>query len=171
MKKNGFTLIELLIVISIIGIISGVVLTSINIARSKARDNVRKQSLKELRTALEIYFSNNGTYPSTSDLWYGSSAVDGPGINNNGGDWIPGLVASGGIGQLPNDPSVGIGILSAPCGGVYYRSFLYRSTNGSGYKLLSHCAPEGNISSVDPFYDSVRPSWAFQVCSGNECSL
>jgi type II secretion system protein G len=63
--KKGFTLIELLVVISIIGLLSSVVLASLNNARSKARDSVRMAQTQQVRKALEMYaIDNNGTYPS-----------------------------------------------------------------------------------------------------------
>lgn len=72
MKKltKGFTLIELLVVIAIIGILSSVVLASLNSAREKARDAKRISDVKQIQLALELYAdSNNGLYPfATSSL-------------------------------------------------------------------------------------------------------
>ena len=65
--NRGFTLIELLVVIAIIGILSSVVLSSLNSARGKARDAKRKSELKQLQTALELYYSDNSAYPV--DCW------------------------------------------------------------------------------------------------------
>jgi len=69
MKKNkGFTLIELLVVIAIIGILSSVVLASLNSARQKARDAKRISDIKQLQLALELYFDSNNAYPATLSL-------------------------------------------------------------------------------------------------------
>ena len=60
MKKNkGFTLIELLVVIAIIGILSSVVLASLNSARQKGQDAAIKQNLNNMRAQTEMYFDNN----------------------------------------------------------------------------------------------------------------
>lgn len=61
-NKKGFTLIELLVVISIIGLLSSVVLASLSVAKQKANDSKRKQDLQQYKTAMEIYYSNHGTY-------------------------------------------------------------------------------------------------------------
>ncbi|QQR82870.1 type II secretion system protein [Candidatus Campbellbacteria bacterium] len=72
MKKftRGFTLIELLVVIAIIGILSSVVLASLNSAREKARDAKRISDIKQIQLALELYAdSHAGLYPAaTSSL-------------------------------------------------------------------------------------------------------
>jgi len=63
-KNKGFTLIELLVVIAIIGILSSVVLASLNSARQKGRDGRRIADLKQLQLALELSYDANGTYPA-----------------------------------------------------------------------------------------------------------
>ncbi len=64
--KRGFTLIELLVVIAIIGILSSVVLASLNTARLKSRDARRISDIKQLQIALALYSdSNSSLYPPT----------------------------------------------------------------------------------------------------------
>jgi type IV pilus assembly protein PilA len=60
--KKGFTLIELLVVIAIIGILSSVVLASLNTARSKGADAAVKSNLNNIRAQAEIVYDNNGSY-------------------------------------------------------------------------------------------------------------
>jgi len=62
-KKKGFTLIELLVVISIIGILSSLAVVSLNGARAKARDALRKADMSQIRTALSLYYFDNDVYP------------------------------------------------------------------------------------------------------------
>ncbi|MCX6731429.1 MAG: prepilin-type N-terminal cleavage/methylation domain-containing protein, partial [Candidatus Parcubacteria bacterium] len=66
-NKKGFTLIELLVVISIIGLLSSIVLASLNSARAKARDAKRMSDLHQLQLALELYYNQYGQYPDVQN--------------------------------------------------------------------------------------------------------
>lgn len=74
MKKSyskGFTLIELLVVIAIIGILSSVVLVSLNSARNKGKSAAIQTEVGQVRTALEAGYTtsyNIGTPNVTTGL-------------------------------------------------------------------------------------------------------
>ena len=61
--KKGFTLIELLTVVAIIGILAGIIMTSLGAARAKSRDAKRIGDLNNIKLALETYYNDNGMYP------------------------------------------------------------------------------------------------------------
>jgi general secretion pathway protein G len=63
-KNSGFTLIELLVVIAIIGILSTLAVVALNSARQKSRDAKRVADVKQIQTALELYFADQSLYPT-----------------------------------------------------------------------------------------------------------
>ena len=71
--RQGFTLVELLVVISIIGILSSFAVVSLNSARVKARDALRKGDMAQLRTAINLYYDDNEEYPACG-AWDGGAA-------------------------------------------------------------------------------------------------
>lgn len=66
--EKGFTLVELLVVIAIIGILATLLILQLGVARSRARDAKRIADVNQIRSALELYFDDNGTYPNTTNL-------------------------------------------------------------------------------------------------------
>ncbi len=93
-KSQGFTLIELLVVISIIGVLATLVAANLNSARSRARDTERKSDLKNISTALRLYFNDNGIYPTENSMPWGSE------WSGSGGTPVY-------MSTLPNDPLPG----------------------------------------------------------------
>jgi general secretion pathway protein G len=71
-QKRGFTLIELLVVIAVIGLLATLAVVALNNARAKARDAKRVADIKQVQTALELYFNDKGHYPLTDEFTAGT---------------------------------------------------------------------------------------------------
>ena len=71
-RNKGFTLIELLVVIAIIGILSSVVLASLNSARNKGSDAAVKADVAGIRAAAEVYYDTNSGYGPTTAAFAGA---------------------------------------------------------------------------------------------------
>ena len=71
----GFTLVELLISLTVVGILGGLLVSVINPARlgMRTRDSNRITDLNKIRTALELYFTDNRAYPVQSSFVRASS--------------------------------------------------------------------------------------------------
>jgi len=75
-NKKGFTLIELLVVIAIIGLLATLSVVALNNARLKSRDAKRVSDIKQIQTALELYFVDVNAYPvEDSALILGSAGA------------------------------------------------------------------------------------------------
>jgi len=120
-KKNkvsrGFTLIELLVVIAIIGLLSSVVLASLDSARKKARVVRRLSDFRQIERALYMYYDTNGSYPLGTDG------------DNDGANWGTLKTALVPYINLPQDPLFDG---SYPwCGRAYH----YLSATGKNFRL------------------------------------
>jgi prepilin-type N-terminal cleavage/methylation domain-containing protein len=75
--RGGFTLIEVLVVITIIGILSGMVLVNLNNARLKAYDASIKLQLASVRREAEIYYTGPGgeTYGNNANSCNAASSM------------------------------------------------------------------------------------------------
>ena len=131
--QNGFTLVELLIVISILGILASIALASFTASQQRGRDAERKSDLKQISSALELYYSDYGKYPGAS--------------------------ATGLVQACPYNPSTGAGISCAWGGSTAFwdtkttyikavpkdpisgQNYFYRivpSSNNQKYQLYTH---------------------------------
>jgi len=124
-NSKGFTLIELLVVIAIIGLLASVVLLALNSARAKSRDAKRLADVRQMATALELYYNDNNAYPTQA-----AAAVV-----STGGTTLNALVPNY-VGALPTAPTPA----EANCTGsgtsqVLNNSYVYLSANGSTYSL------------------------------------
>jgi len=135
-KNQAFTLIELLVVVAIVGLLSAVIMSSLNSARGKGRDAKRLADVEQIRTALQLYWvDNGGTYPSTgsSSSWHGTCSGFGSYGTTGAGGYIPGLAPTY-IPVLPTDP------LPNGNSGCY----VYTS-NGTDYMFVTYTTVEGTV--------------------------
>lgn len=73
MAKNGvngagFTIIELLIVIVVIGILAAISTVAYVGIQNRARDTAVKQSAFQLKTKVEIWYGEKGSYPTAEQI-------------------------------------------------------------------------------------------------------
>jgi prepilin-type N-terminal cleavage/methylation domain-containing protein len=94
MMKKGFTLIELLVVIAIIGILSSVVLASLNTARGKGANAAVKSNLNNIRAQAEIYYDTNGNYTAVCSDANMSKGVTAAGTAGGGSGVCNGAAAA-----------------------------------------------------------------------------
>ncbi|HQT82910.1 MAG TPA: type II secretion system protein [Candidatus Paceibacterota bacterium] len=129
--KRGFTLIELLVVIAIIGVLSSVVLASLNAARGKADDAARLSDMHAIQVALELYYTKHNTYPSSNGSgcggWESTGSDAARGIN-----FVAALVNDGDLSSGMKDPTPG---LESTCGNYAYYFYPpnYTGCTGSFY--------------------------------------
>lgn len=111
-KQKGFTLIELLVVIAIIGILSSIVLASLNSARDKGQDASASASISSVRAEAELLFDDEGDYDTVCQDGTDTIALVSAAVNANGqtahcedetGNWAASIVLQGGFSNFCAD--------------------------------------------------------------------
>jgi len=91
-RSQGFTLMELMVVVAIISVLAAVIIPNFVHARAQGVTAACESNLRQIATAMELYYADNGVYP-------------------NGGTVAPALFAGGVapaqsyLGQTPIDPA------------------------------------------------------------------
>ncbi len=141
--QEGFTLIELLVVISIITLLSSVVLASMAEARMRAQKTALEQAILSVRTALEIYRTNEGKYPFENEGgMYDIITVNNAGITyaNNGSGPDPSLTQ-----ELP-----------------FITELMDKKALPAGFKMYS-----GGLGDVDFVYEILAEGdFPYYLCAG-----
>src|ERR1700722_11988343 len=117
--EQGFTLVEMLVVITIIGLIMGLIGPRVLNYLSESKVKAARIQLQSFSSALDLFYLDAGRFPSTSE---GLAALvqRTPGVAAWNGPYLKG-------GSLPNDP--------------WNHPYLYRSPGERGpYDIMSYGA-------------------------------
>ena len=139
---------------SIIALIATIVLSSLGLAKSKARDSQRITELQSVQKALELNYVNTGSYPQTDENGWENSPDKKTFTTMTGG--LQQLIANGAIPSIPYPPNQG----TAVDPNYYYRTVnkiddLNSANNeyyGCGGKTLGG---DGGLPYIIYFYSEV----------------
>lgn len=95
--EKGFTLIELMIVIAVIGILAAIALPRFGSVKSTANQARAESEMKNIQTALEMYYSKHEAYPDTGEELQNIEGIDSSVITKYSGG------GSNGSGYTPAD--------------------------------------------------------------------
>ena len=95
-KNSGFTLIELLVVLVILGLLAGLVGPRIMKQLGKAKSSTAKLQIEDLGAGLDIFYLDNGRYPTTQESM-NALVQKPPGFDNWNGPYLKKT-------KVPKDP-------------------------------------------------------------------
>jgi general secretion pathway protein G len=134
-NQDGFTLIEIMVVILILGLLATIVVQSLRGATDKAKRVKAQADISEIKTGLDRYYLDVGSYPTTEQ---GLAALVTP--PSTGANGAPNNYEAGGyLQRIPQDP--------------WGNNYAYQS-DGNSYILKSYGADgveggEGKNADID----------------------
>jgi general secretion pathway protein G len=96
-SQDGFTLIELMVVILIIGLLATIVVQNLRSATDKAKRVKAQADISQLKSALDRYYLDAGSYPTSEQGL--AALIAAPTAGNDPPDW-----AGPYIEKIPPDP-------------------------------------------------------------------
>lgn len=146
--NRGFTLVELLIVVAIIGVLSTLLMANFIGVRQKARDAQRKSDIRQIQSALELYRSDQGSYPAS--LYTG--------VCPTSAAFVGGSPSTTYMSKVPCDPS----------GTTYYNSAKYYYSGGGATYTLGACLEntadtQQGTTGTSPGGSGCTSNWYFVV--------
>lgn len=167
-RLRAFTVIELLIVLTIIGVLSGITIVSYNGVQQISRDNKRKGDLQAIATAYKMHYQDKKTWSFSSAELGGLANCEGFNLVGNyqcGARWFnftgtnyvvsmaDALVQNKYMTQAPLDPS-----LKLPTEGIsgtgakqYMKFYCYESSKITGIVVFAHLENKNSVTT--PFSD------------------
>lgn len=156
--NRAFTLIELLVVVAIIGILTSIVLASLNSAKVKSRDAKRISDISQIQLALEQFFDRCQEYPIaiiiSDDAQYACSYDSSIKLKNY-------------ISKIPTDPTNS---------GSYTYKYAYRTSDKLDYVLQAKFEKDNEAlrdslgsfpaSGYSPTFTCNIASPSFEYCIG-----
>ncbi|MEI7620012.1 MAG: hypothetical protein WCJ57_00395, partial [Candidatus Falkowbacteria bacterium] len=139
-------------VIAIIGILATISVLALNNARAKSRDAKRIADVKQMQTALELYFNDMGRYPLTAEF------------TANGLSSTSTLGTTTYMTNVPTAPTPSDGTCSNTD-----NSFYYNSDDGSIYSI-SFCLG-GNVGSLTGGVNTASPPGVTYGGPGSETAV
>jgi general secretion pathway protein G len=120
-NKSGFTIVEIVIVVVVIGILASIVIIGYNQVQARGRDSKRKADITNIVKALELYYSDNGSYPVASGT---NSSVGPTWYSSDTSSWSSFVSTLTGVMDIvPSDPRNSVGDVTSSSSAFSYAYF------------------------------------------------
>jgi prepilin-type N-terminal cleavage/methylation domain-containing protein len=140
LARKGFSLLELLVVIAIIGILAAIILPVYASAKNNAYRNADMSNMNQLRTALQLYRTDQGAYPPAL-LGYVTQYMG----------TMEDMVPANDFGQLYNGKVIGSALYPKRVGALStFEPANDRNTSGNSYysAVVDPVWPNGELGGV-----------------------